>query len=184
MDRNRGFSLIELIIILVLIGILAGIGTVNFNSWQRKYAIEAQVKEMLSDISNVRMLAIQSKKEHRIFLNRNSYTVVRYADELDTPRVDPLAAGGQVVNDKGQVIVPRTRGTKQLKFDIVQYTAGATANFNNTPIIIDERGYTNSLMTIAVSFNVGEPAYNCLRISNARVNIGRTNAITNNCDFQ
>jgi len=67
MKSNHGFSLIELIVIMVIIGILATIAALNFSQWQRKYAIEGQVKEMLADLSNVRMQAIQTKREHRVF---------------------------------------------------------------------------------------------------------------------
>ncbi len=187
MKSNHGFSLIELIVIMVIIGILATIAALNFSQWQRKYAIEGQVKEMLADLSNVRMQAIQTKREHRVFLNPQAYTTVRYEDtEAEVVRIEPTdaASGGQVVTSAGQTIADR-QFRRALRFGIQQYTAGVVTPFDNTPIIINNRGYATTRMTIAVAFgDTSGPAYDCLVIADARVNIGRINTNDNTCQLQ
>jgi prepilin-type N-terminal cleavage/methylation domain-containing protein len=196
MKSNHGFSLIELIVIMVIIGILATIAALNFSQWQRKYAIEGQVKEMLADLSNVRMQAIQTKREHRVFLNPQAYTTVRYEDtEAEAVKIDPTdgASGGQVVTSIAQPteppVVPQSAAVRQfrraLRFGIQQYTAGVVTPFDNTPIIINNRGYATTRMTIAVAFgDTSGPAYDCLVIADARVNIGRINTNDNTCQLQ
>jgi type IV fimbrial biogenesis protein FimT len=186
MIKNKGFTLIELVVVIALISILLTIATLAFNQMQRKYAIEAQVKEMLADLTNVRMQAIETKREHRIFLNPLSYAVVRYDDtEAAAVKIDPTASGsgGLVVSSKGEVIADR-QYRKTLKYSIEQFTVGTGARtaFNNTPIIINNRGYANNL-TIVVGFDAGQPAFNCLTISDARINIGRININDNTCQF-
>lgn len=188
MRLNRGFSLIELIVIIVIISTLATIATLNFNQWQRKYAIEGQVKEMLADLSNVRMQAIQTKREHRVFLNPQAYTTVRYDDtELEAVRIEPTdgASGGVVVTTMGQTIADR-QFRRALRFGIQPYTPGVvTPPFDNTPIIINSRGYASPPLTIAVAFNNGSgPAYDCLVITDVRINIGRINTNDNTCQLQ
>lgn len=163
MSSCKGFALTELIVVIAIIGTLAAIATINFGSWQKKYAIEAQVKEMLVDLTDARLLSIQTKKEHRVILNPTSMVFRRYSSEGD-------ANGTQVFS-------------KTFKYPIQKFTSGALSAFSNTAIDMDTRGYTSDLMTIAVGVGMGgNPAYNCLGVHWARVNIGRING--NNCDFQ
>lgn len=187
MKSNHGFSLTELIVIIFIISALGAIATLNFNQWQRKYAIEAQVKEMLADLSNVRMQAIQTKREHRIFLNPQAYTTVRYEDtELEAVRIEPTdgASGGVVVTSMGQTIADR-QFRKTLRYGIQQYSAGVLAAFDNTPIIINSRGYVATPLNIAVAFGDGSgAAYDCLVVTEARINIGRINTNDNTCQLQ
>lgn len=187
MKSNHGFSLTELIVIIVIISILGAIATLNFNQWQRKYAIEAQVKEMLADLSNVRMQAIQTKREHRVFLNPLAYTTVRYEDtEAEAVRIKPTdgASGGVVVTSMGQPIADR-QYRKTLRYGIQQYNAGVLTAFDNTPIIVNNRGYVATTLTIAVGFGDGSnPAYDCLVVTDARINIGRINTNDNACQLQ
>lgn len=161
-NSSRGFSLTELIIVIFLISAVLAIATLNFNHWQRKYNIEAQVKEMLSDLTAVRQMAIQTKKRHQVTLNPKMISVRRYSDESD-------ATGTPVFN-------------RNLNYTIQQFSSGALSSFSDTPITINERGYTNDLMTIAVGIDMGEPAYNCLVVHYARVNVGKIH--DKSCEFQ
>jgi prepilin-type N-terminal cleavage/methylation domain-containing protein len=161
--NRRGFSLIELIVVITIIGTLATIVSLNFNSMQRKYGIEAQVKELLSDLTSVRMMAFQTKKEHRVILNPMLVTFRRYSSEAD-------AAGTEVFN-------------KPLTYPIQQkLPSGSLTDFSNTIIVINDRGLTSNLMTIAVAAGVSDPSYNCLGVHWARVNMGKING--NDCEFK
>lgn len=182
MNKSSGFSLIELIVVIALIGILLSIATMAFNSWQRNARVEGQVKEMLSDFNNVRLMAMQTKRAHRLFLNPLAYSVVRYEDELDQPRVDDTA-GGQVVTSKGDVVANR-QNAKQLRFVVQSYTNGVVAPLANRFVEFDERGLTQNRVTLAVDFGLSDPAYNCIVINDARINIGRINNATNACVFK
>jgi type IV fimbrial biogenesis protein FimT len=160
--NNRGFSLTELIVVILLITIMLVVATLNFNDWQKKYNIEGQVKEMLVDLTDVRTRAIATKQQHRVILNPTSYTFVRYSSEFDV-------AGTQVFS-------------KSVKYPIQQFSSGAYSTLNNLTLTFDDRGYTSSLVTLAVGAGLGNPAYNCIGIHYARVNMGRING--NTCEYQ
>ena len=59
--KNHGFSLIELLIVIALIGILLAIAVPNYNETMTKTKIEAQTKELHSAITNARLAALQNK---------------------------------------------------------------------------------------------------------------------------
>ncbi len=155
--------MLELLVVIAIIGMLVTAATIAFSSWQRKYGIEAQVKEMLVDLTDVRMMAIHTKRAHRVTLNPSSMVFRRFSSEADV-------AGTEVFN-------------KTLKYPIQQFSSGTLTAFANTSIAIDERGYTSNLMSIVVGSGLGgDPAYNCLVIHWARVNTGRING--NDCVLQ
>lgn len=161
--RDQGFTLIELLLVITIVITLGSVAIINFNAWQRKYQIEGQVQEMLTDLYDVRLQAIATKDPHRVILSPTSYVFRRYSSEFD--------AAGQVVFDKN------------LNYTIQQFNTGVLSAMNNTPIIVDERGFTDNQMTIAVGIGLGgSPAYNCLVVSGAKVNMGRING--NSCDLQ
>lgn len=161
--KSRGFALTELVVILAIMGILMTIATINYNNWSRKYAIEAQVKELHSDITSVRLRAIATKLTHRVTLNPNTLSI-------------------SFLNDAGvQTTLPGY--PKNLKYPIVQFSSGALSAFSNTDVDFNERGYLSDLgLTIAVGIGLGDAALNCLAIHTARVNMGRING--NSCDLQ
>lgn len=163
MMKRNGFSLVELVIVIAIIALATGLVTINFRAWVDKSGVEAQTKEMLSDLTNARMMAIQTKKTHRVILNPKSIAFRRYSTEAD-------AAGRQVFS-------------KNLKYEIAQFSSGTYTAFSDFTMIINDEGFTNSLFTIAVPAAVGgDPFYNCLGVHNARVNIGRING--NNCEYK
>jgi prepilin-type N-terminal cleavage/methylation domain-containing protein len=183
MRNLKGFTLLEILIVIALIGTLSGIAILAYSQWQRKYNVEAQVKEMLSDLTNARLMAIQTKREHRVFLNPMAYTTVRYEDENDQPRVD-ASDGGNIVDSHG-IIIGNRQYAKTLKYTIQQLntTNGSVNALSNTPLIFNDRGYSTTRITIVFDWGRNEGALNCLVVHDARINIGRINN-ANTCVLQ
>jgi len=66
---DRGFSLIELIVVLVIIGMAAGV-TAPFIFWTlERVEIRAAVKEIASSLRYARSIAISEKKEMRFYMD-------------------------------------------------------------------------------------------------------------------
>lgn len=153
--NSRGFSLIELIIIVSIMAILLTIATIDFNSWTRKYQTEAQTREIYSDLVKFRLNAIQRKQRSAVFYGPKSYVFKTYSSPFEN-----VAKGTQVLSKTFNYEIKK--GTDLNVFDIA-----------SDCVEFDSRGITNNQMTIIVlpvQYNAGE---NCILVSAGRTNIGR-----------
>jgi type IV fimbrial biogenesis protein FimT len=161
--HERGFSLIELLIVIALIAILLAIATIDFGTWSRKYQVERQTREMYADIMQARISALQRKQRVGIFFGPRQYVIRRYDTAEDTD---------------GEVVL-----TINLQNEIRRVTGSGTQAFDidTQAIEFDTRGLTaiGDQMQIAVMpLNVGSGGDNCIVVAVGRTNIGRMSDAT------
>lgn len=96
-ERAFGFSLIEMMIVVVLLGILASIGTVGY----RRYVGRARTSEAVA------MLAEMVSKEQVYFLEFGSYLPLDNKAELP---VNPAAASDATGGEAAALFYPRNPG--------------------------------------------------------------------------
>ena len=63
MRNSKGFTLIELIIAMVIMGIIAAIGVPNFLSYMANYNLKAAANELYSSMQFARINAVKQNKE-------------------------------------------------------------------------------------------------------------------------
>lgn len=165
--KLRGFALTELIVVIALIGIILAITTINFGAWIRKYGVEAQIKEIHNDLSDLRLKAVQRKQRHDVVFNPNNFVFQRYSTE-----------GPPVSTEVGTQVF-----RKDLKYPLQYVTGGTLQSFSGERLTINKRGFTSNLYTIVVP---GQPdaGTDCLVVSNTRVNMGKYDVSTQNCSFK
>ena len=73
--NNRGFSLMELMIVVAIIGILSAIVSYEFNKTLTKSDIESQTKQMYTDIMAVRLDALYSKHPRTVAITGTAFRV-------------------------------------------------------------------------------------------------------------
>ena len=70
----RGFSLIELVIVVVVVSILAATVAISFNS-SKQHGVTVQADEFRRNLSSIQLLAISQGKRLRLSVASGDYTV-------------------------------------------------------------------------------------------------------------
>ena len=152
--RDAGFTLVELMVILILMGIMFSIGGLNFNNWQRKSHIERQARETISDLNAARTDSIFRKQRHSIVINSGAtgYVFKRYSS-LDENRL------------AGTVIM-----TKTARY---QFAKAAGTSAANRIFEFDLQGFTTDWDSIRINPVDSGAAFDCIVIAASRTNIGK-----------
>lgn len=72
---GRGFSLVELMIVVAILGFMALLAAPNFLEYIPKYRVDAAVKGLSSDVSLARIKAISRNTKHRVTFDATNQTV-------------------------------------------------------------------------------------------------------------
>lgn len=159
-----GFALTELVFVLAIMTIILSISIPSYNSWQRKYNIESQVRTMVADISELRLQAMTQKRRHSITINANSYVFRSYSSDALASGTGPVSPGG----------------TRTVSYRLM---SNAGTSYAGTILEIDPRGLLVSLpATIYLDAGNTSTSLNCLTIHTARVNPGWSATIGGGCN--
>lgn len=165
--KRDGFSLIELIVVLVIIGIIIAISSLNFSQMNRKSQIEKQTRELFTDVNAARTESMFRKKRHAIVINTaaTGYTFKRYSSANES------LANGEIITSKSTVytmsdVAGGTIVNEVLAFD----TTGIAYNFDGD--VIDG---ANPVIIRFEPINSGA-VFDCVDIRATSTNLGRLNS--------
>lgn len=145
---QRGFSLVELMIVIAIMGILLSIATLSWNEMQTKSAVESQIKKIHADIMEVRLQALYGKRARSVVIS------------------------GQVYKSySSRVITSTALETKQLRYPVVWNGSGGVLTF-------DAQGLTSNLGSLCVlptndTAVINSAAVDSIVVSQARINLGK-----------
>jgi type IV fimbrial biogenesis protein FimT len=80
---NRGFTLIELMVTVVAIGIVAAIVTPHFDIAIERAKFKAQNREIISELRTARSEAITKKAAYGLYFDSNSKIITMFADKVN-----------------------------------------------------------------------------------------------------
>jgi len=147
--KDKGITLIELIVVMAVIGILVAVMGYHYDTWIKKYAVEKIVKDLYMDMMYARMMAISLSREHYVILGARSYSLVEDTND-----------SGE--HDAGDTPLPNY--PKQLEHPIEWNNSG-------NALIFDKRGLMPKWRTIRVT--EADADYNCIKVSLGRIIMGQ-----------
>lgn len=161
MKTQSGFTLVELMIVVAVIGILLAIAIMNFTQWNDKFTVESYTKHIYSILMKARNDAANTNSQVYVTLTANLVTTLQ-----DTNNNGVANAGEP------------TTSTSFPRFAI-KSSDGAlpqTILFNSRGITADNQTISIPVRSVAdptgYSPNAG-PGVDCIAVAATRINMGR-----------
>lgn len=180
MKNSKGFSLLELLVVLAIIMIVAAIGLPNYNNFVRKNRIHNQTKRIYSDLASMRTMAMNSNRMHfmQFGLPNNQYQVVEDTNGnnlLDPPPLDTV----RLVRT---AVTPFTYANVAVSNEAMTLQAGA---FLNDIIRFDSRGVATGVMgsgAVCLPSGTLVTQTNCVAVELTRQRIGHYDQTSEACN--
>lgn len=136
--NNRGFSLVELLTILGIIGIVTAIAIPNMISWRAGHKLRGVANNFMTDLQMARLRAIRESAQVAVVINANGYTI--FVDD---------GAGGGTANDytldPGEAQLRNVTLPPGVTISLNNFTAGRTAfNSRGMPLNLGTLRFQNS----------------------------------------
>jgi len=171
MKHERGFSLVELMVVVSIGVLLLAWGIPSYSTWKTKHDIENEMVQFYSDLQLGRMTAYANKVVSGILWGAaaSSTSITSYqimTDVNNTGTIDSGAsqvAGTGTVDPKYPIICSADQ--KSVSFDGRGFLYTANAPDSNNPI------------TFSVNAPLGSAAaINCVYVTSTRITLGKMNA--------
>jgi len=170
--RNKGITLIELIIVISVIGILVLALGFSFQGWIGGYNVERGIKEMYIDLMNARARAMQKNRVHFVTLTVTQYTIYEDTNPaLDGNGYLETASDFKVLQKKLDSQYPITwSDIADLQID---FTKKGLSNDTKTICVFTDFVNNTTLLPPPDGISDYNPDYDCIVISATRINLGK-----------
>lgn len=158
-DRTTrgGFTLVEIMIALAIVGIVVMLATGTFQEMMEKYRVEGETKQMFADLMDARGRAMQRNRVFHVQITSNEYKM--FEDTHPPPDGDSDLTGSdtQMISVTVKHAITPTGGLSGFRFN--------------------RNGIASATGTIQIS-STATPDYDCITVRETRIKMGQLNAGT------
>jgi len=140
LESKKGFTLIEIIITMAIIGIVSAIAIPNFSKWKEKHEIDGQAQKVYFDLMLARTTAVKSNNNVQVTFNLVANTYKIHEDSNDNGVED----GGE--NLKNAVLENNVQFAYNVGIsDTDGNTVTSAVSFGGAQVVVfDSRGQASS----------------------------------------
>jgi len=161
-EERRGFTLVEIMVALAIVGIVVMLATSTFRGMMEKYRVEGETKQMFADLMDARGRAMQRNRASFVQINGNDYQT--YEDTSPAPDGDGSLQNADTLITNAKVSRAIVTGDIAVPLSF---------NFNRNGI---------ASVTGFIRFSsTAQPDYDCIWIRATRIKMGQYNATGNAC---
>jgi prepilin-type N-terminal cleavage/methylation domain-containing protein len=158
---ERGFTIIELLVVVIISMILMAIAALSFKDWVTRYNVEAEIKQMYAEIQSARLRAMEKKRAHFVVFDAPARTITVVDDSSPAPY-------GNGTIETTDTVVKTVALTNSVTF-----SAGFPATLSFDAKGIANVGTATGAMCVASRVS---PDFDCLTIGQSRINMGKLTA--------
>lgn len=164
--KERGFSLIEMLIVLALVGLIVGIAVPLGLAVVRSSRAESQIQSIYANLAEARQRAVQNSVTYLIQVTDKSVLVF-----ADTSK-DGVADAGEEVS---ALSVDWSPPGSPFKYDLAGTVGVVAIGGTATTFQISRRGIIDRSvkMRLSSSGNTQDARLNCIEIGYTRIGIGK-----------
>jgi prepilin-type N-terminal cleavage/methylation domain-containing protein len=181
MKKITGFTMIELLVAMFIIGTLLAIAAVSGTAWMNRSRVESQTKQMYIDLLNARAKAMQRNRMYFAALTTTRYTI--YEDSNPAPDGNGTLEAGvggdtQVLQTNLNAAYAVTLAPSAAVVDTVNFSSRGVVSWSLGIVSVP----TVTQQTLYVTSRKFGAAYDCIIIAQTRLTMGAWDGA--NCNVQ
>jgi len=159
-EGRSGFTLLEIMIVIAIVGIVVMIAVGNFRGLMEKYRVEDETKQMFADLMDAHGRAMQRNRVFHVQITADGYKIFEDTDPAPDGDSNLTGSDAQVASVNVKHTITPTGGLSDFRFN--------------------RNGIASVTGSIRFS-STTQSDYDCITVNATRIKMGQYNATDNAC---